>query len=254
MATKLLTVSGKTAKTVAAGIVDAALILYLPPGSKNVCPNATPGCKAACFGSKALGSFRFRMDSVSQAQKRRLDLWQTDPVRFREQLGQELVATFRKLRKGRDPANPPTVSLRLNGTSDIEWPIELRQWIDGLARSSGVRLIQYEYSKKPPEQWPDDGVDRTYSASERDSIERIQELVGKGIRVAVPFNLPRNADIGGLTWNGVYIVDGDQHDATFVQPKGVVVALRQKGIAKSAQHRGFVREAEFTAAAGNVVP
>jgi hypothetical protein len=193
------------------------------------------------------------MDNVSKAQKRRLDLWQNTPEQFRSQLSLELDSIFRKLWKGRKTTNPPTVSVRLNGTSDIDWPIDLRVWMENAAYYWGVRLIQYEYTKRPPEQWPDDGVDRTYSASERDSIERIQELVRAGYRVAVPFKLKRNQEMG-LAWHGMYVVDGDKHDATWIQPQGCIVGLRHKGIAKSAQHRGFVREAEFTAPTDNMIP
>ena len=75
----------------------------------------------------------------------------------------------------------------------------------------------------------------TFSCSETN--EKIAKLVLEmGGNVAVVFRnqLPD-------TWNGVEVVDGDESDLRFLDKKGVVVGLIEKGLAKK-DLTGFVKE------------
>ena len=75
----------------------------------------------------------------------------------------------------------------------------------------------------------------TFSCSE--SNEKIAKLVLEmGGNVAVVFRnqLPK-------TWNGVKVVNGDESDLRFLDKKGVVVGLIEKGLAKQ-DETGFVKE------------
>ena len=41
------------------------------------------------------------------------------------------------------------------------------------------------------------------------------------------------------TWNGYPVIDGDRHDARFLDPQGCVIGLRAKGTARK-DTSGFV--------------
>ena len=55
-----------------------------------------------------------------------------------------------------------------------------------------------------------------------------------GINVAVVFTTSRSEALPE-TWNRFPVIDGDLHDCRFLDPTGVVVGLRAKGVAKGAQ-------------------
>jgi len=76
----------------------------------------------------------------------------------------------------------------------------------------------------------------TFSRSEETELEEIKELVSKAHNVAVVFRdkLPK-------TWEGMQVVDGDDTDLRFLDPKGVIVGLVEKGLAKK-DETGFVVE------------
>ena len=75
----------------------------------------------------------------------------------------------------------------------------------------------------------------TFSCSE--SNEKIAQLVlqmGGNVVVVFRNQLPK-------TWNGYQVVDGDESDLRFLDKKGVVVGLIEKGLAKK-DSTGFVKE------------
>jgi len=61
-------------------------------------------------------------------------------------------------------------------------------------------------------------------------------ILGQGGNVAIVFRgeLPK-------TWNGFDVIDGDESDLRFLDKKGVVVGLVEKGLAKK-DKSGFVVE------------
>ena len=109
------------------------------------------------------------------------------------------------------------VAVRLNVFTDIEWT---RYGINFDA--SGVTF--YDYTKvKSRAGRADYPIDITYSASERDRVEDLLEVL-RHSRVAMVFpgnTLPDE-------WNGFPVIDGDETDNRYLDPKGVIVGLRQK--------------------------
>ena len=76
----------------------------------------------------------------------------------------------------------------------------------------------------------------TFSRSEETSDDRMLRILNKGGNVAVVFrgSLPK-------TYLGYPVIDGDKNDLRFKDPKGVVVGLVEKGLAKK-DETGFVVE------------
>ena len=66
------------------------------------------------------------------------------------------------------------------------------------------------------------------------NFEDCLEALQHGINVAVVFTTRRGEALPE-TWNGFPVIDGDLHDCRFLDPTGVVVGLRAKGMAKGSQ-------------------
>lgn len=219
---RLLTLSNpKTVKGESLGWLTG--ILHLAPAriarvrGFNACPDHTPGCVSKCLFHQGRG----RMPQVSEARIRRTRLWKADPDLFLTDLHSDLEALVRLAqRRGMKAA------CRLNGTSDIPWEREAPEVF-----SHPVRFYDYTKSRARAETVNPAQYDLTYSWSEKGALS----LVGDPFqRVAVVFRgeLPE-------TWHGVPVIDGDEHDLRFLEPRGVVIGLSPKGTAKK-DRRGFV--------------
>lgn len=247
---KLLTTGNpKTAKSTAYGYLTA--ILHLAPhksaGGPSVCPNATPGCIAACLNTAGRGGIFKRGESSNAIQRARIartQLWQSDPDTFLAQLTKELRALERRASKlGLKPA------VRLNGTSDLPW--------EDLAPELFVEFpgIQfYDYTKEPmrvvrshfglcahPSNYR-----LTYSLHDRPESLRIAlELLRGGANVAAVaagFDLLERCMVVGESFSmpgAGMMLDGDSHDLRFLDPPGSIVVLSPKGRAKQ-DRTGFV--------------
>jgi hypothetical protein len=202
-------------------------LMYLAPANqsgRNVCPMASPGCTKACLFTAGHG----RYQNVQKARIRRTDFWFDHREEFKRCVFSEIY-NFTKYaeRAGKKPA------VRLNGTSDIVWEVawpEIFQWFPN--------VIFYDYTKVYQRLLPGWKLPNNYrltlSRSEVND-KHIQEVIDKNptSNVAVVFdNLPKK-------WKGRRVINGDWYDARFLDPKGVIVGLIQKGRAKH-DHSGFV--------------
>lgn len=215
---RLLTVqNAKTSKGERLGILTG--ILYLAPatesGAMNTCPSSTPECRHACLYTAGRGAF----DSVRHGRIRKTLWLARDRAGFLEELKRNvtrLVARASKL--GLQPA------IRVNGTSDLPWLAE------EMARAfPDVQF--YDYTKHPkPWLRTLPNYHLTFSHSGR-NVQDCLEALQRGINVAVVFTTRRGEALPNA-WNGFPVIDGDLHDCRFLDPRGVVVGLRAKGMAK----------------------
>jgi hypothetical protein len=197
-------------------------IQYLAPAStsgRNVCPHASAGCVAACLYTAGRG----RTNGVQTARLNRTHLFFENRAEYWQTLETELES-FRKRadRLGMIPA------VRLNGTSDLPWE-RLRPEL--FERFSEFQL--YDYTKDPKRmlrfcagEFPSN-YHLTFSRSETNDSD-CRDVLRNGGNVAVVF---RSADYPKW-FLGAPVVNGDQHDLTFVHPPGSVLALYAKGKAK----------------------
>jgi hypothetical protein len=203
-------------------------ILYLAPASVsnviNVCLFASPACRAACLYSAGRGAFT----SVQKARIAKTKLFVSDKHAFVESLKlnvSKLVSNCIKTKA------IPTV--RLNGTSDINW--------ERYSVIQAFNKVQfYDYTKnyfrmnlfldgKLPSNYS-----LTFSRSETNETQCL-DVLSRGGNVAVVFRgktLPTH-------WQGFPVINGDENDLRFLDPKGVVVGLSAKGKAKT-DTSGFV--------------
>jgi len=202
-------------------------ILYLAPdrlsGLINVCVHASDGCRQTCLYSAGRGAFT----SVQKARIAKTAHYVKDRQAFLATLTENVASVIRKAKAKR--MHPV---IRLNGTSDIGWE-----------RYSVIQAFKttrfYDYTKnydrmlafldgKLPSNYS-----LTFSRSEANESQCL-EVLKRGGNVAVVFrkSLPTH-------WHGYPVINGDENDLRFLDPKGVVVGLTAKGKAKT-DTTGFV--------------
>ena len=203
-------------------------ILYLAPhkiAGRTVCPNATAGCAAACLYSAGRGKF----SNVQEARIAKTKKFFANPRAFVDDLRKDILALQRKAAK--DGLIP---CVRLNGTSDLPW--------ENLKGSNGMTLMQefhslqfYDYTKSVERMmaFVNDEMPAnyylTFSRSEKGGMGTVYAcILASGGNVASVVNIKRGRPLPPSNDNTT-IVDGDEHDLRFLDPKGCIVGLRAKG-------------------------
>lgn len=225
---KLLTLGNpKTAKNAIVG--DATAIMHFAPARLsgfNVCPWASPGCVGACLHTAGNRQY---LHTKTRARIARTRLFFEDRTLFLELLRREIRTFARRVVKlGLRP------SVRLNGTSDL--PFERFGIMEQChADTHGLGLRFYDYTKST-ERAIAQPYPLTYSRSERNDRECATVLAcggtvavvvsGYGI-AAHPRTMPGYTRYFGSIKRRV--VDGDVHDARYLDAPSSVVVLRAKG-------------------------
>lgn len=191
-------------------------ILYLAPadqsGVMNVCVSATIECIKACLYKAGRGMFT----SVQRGRINKTVYLHHDKCRFMDQLRRDVARLERQAKKaGLVPA------VRINGTSDIPW-------IAKQLASEYPHVMFYDYTKHP-KAWTRtaNNYHVTFSHSGHNRAECLEALK-RGVNVSVVFTTRKGKPLPA-TWEGFPVIDGDEHDLRFLDPRGVVVGLRAKG-------------------------
>ena len=215
----------KTIKNQKVGVLTG--IIYMAPynlSGKNVCPNASAGCAAACLNTAGRGA----MNTVQRARLKKTNRFWNN----REKFLMDLAAEIGKLRK-RAAAKGLKAAVRLNGTSDL--PYE-RYTIPGTDKNI-MELFPdvqfYDYTKYPNRKRLPANYHLTFSKADGNDRDA-QKAIKNGLNIAVVFQnyLPKS-------YLGRPVIDGDKNDLRFLDGKNVVVGLLAKGKAKK-DNTGFV--------------
>ena len=217
--------------------------LHLSPANKsgyNVCQWASAGCRAACLDTAGRGCMPNVQDSRINKTKR----FFKDNFGFMSELRTEIAKAI--ISAGKKQMIP---CFRLNLTSDIPWenvrkgrtvnpqlvrPLNVMEEFPNVNfydyTKGFTRMMDWLYHKMPK------NYHLTFSRSEETSDDRMKKILSLGGNVAVVFrgSLPK-------TYLGFSVVDGDENDLRFKDPKGVIVGLVEKGLAKK-DETGFVVE------------
>jgi len=193
----------------------------------NVCLWASKGCAMACLNTAGRGA----MSNVQKARINKTKFFFQDKGGFMKQLVKEMTAAIKSAAKA-----GLTPCFRLNLTSDIPWEGVKYEGKNVFEHFPNHQFYDYSKGKTRFVKNKISNYHLTYSRSEEMEIEEIKELVSKEHNVAVVFRgkLPK-------TWEGMQVVDGDDTDLRFLDPKGVIVGLVEKGLAKK-DKTGFVVE------------
>ena len=204
-------------------------ILYLHPSvveGKDMCPFATPNCRAACLNTAGRGAF----SNVQQSRLNKTKYYVSDKDAFVYQLAVEINKKARK---------SETLAIRLNGTSDQ--PLVEQLLKDYLIEDN---VVFYDYTKNHKKA----GVRTflsghkyhvTYSLHEN-NIDSFKYMLDNNLCIgAAVFNIkPGNPMI--TEWRGYPVVDGDERDDLMLDlPLGTILGLRATGKARQ-DTSGFV--------------
>lgn len=194
----------------------------------NLCAMADiAGCSEPCLKSAGRGA----MNGTQMSRLRK--------TLFMQQYWEEYLAMLQKEVQRFAyycDAREYTPAVRLNGTSDIRWENKIWDYMVYMRYWFGVRW--YDYTKEANRIIPDTGVyDLTFSYSGVPQFRRfVDKAKAMGMRLAVVFR--HQKDIPEV-FEGRTVVDGDDSDLRFKEPRNVVSALYAKGKAVH-DYSGFV--------------
>lgn len=250
--TNLLTIGNpKTEKGEKLGYWTA--VLHLAPADlsgHNVCPTATAGCKAACLNTAGRGGMMAgvarltyadvaagKVNHIQTARIKRTRLLFAARTGFLHQLHKEITAFVRKAR-----AAGFTPAIRLNATSDIRWEAAAFHYMGKSMMEHFPDVQFYDYTKLWNRRNLPANYHLTFSLADGNA-DKAALALANGINVAAVFRT--QADVADAIRGGFMgrpVVDGDETDLRFLDPKGgVIVALYAKGNAK-ADTTGFVQD------------
>lgn len=210
----LLSSSAKAQKCLAVRVLTR--ILYLTPGV--FCPFAD-SCLSSCLGHT---SGRMHMADCYRARDQRTALYLEAQAAFLKRLQAEIM-----LHEVEACARQLQAAVRLNGTSDLPWERRHRQLFAAAPDTQffdytkiPVRMERFLAGQMPP------NYHLTFSAGDANG-DQAKRILDAGGNVAIVFwpELPPR-------WRGFPVLDGDAHDARFLDPAGAIVGLRAKGVAR----------------------
>lgn len=221
-------------------------ILYLAPASnatpkgETLCDNAT---KAKCLKACLFTAGRGRMSSVEMSRLYKTLWLLQDPATFNLYLTEEIRANAAKSKR-----NGRTFAVRLNGTSDVDWSPLAKHCPD-------VQFYDYTKNVERLGHTPSNyHLTASYSAANSDYRLDVLDAVLKGYNAAVVFRDRKTAEYAMQHgFAGFRVLDGDEHDVRFLDPRakvpgehGYIVALYAKGPAKK-DRSGFVIDLPYVA-------
>ncbi len=212
-----------------------SFILHLAPATlsgRETCPKRTAGCTEACLNTAGRGGMFKKGENTNMIQQARI----RKTRQFfdnRDQFMEDLYADIRKgIRQAERLGLTPV--FRLNGTSDLSWE-------KYVVPSTGETIFElfpevqfYDYTKVLGRKVKDiPNYHLTFSAADGNDKD-VQRAIAQGMNVAMVFDrLPAE-------YMGRPVINADETDLRFLDPKGVIAGLKAKGRAKK-DTTGFVR-------------
>jgi hypothetical protein len=226
-------------------------ILHLAPAKLSgyeVCPKRSAGCTQACLNTAERGGMMSGVSALTFAmvesgiqntiQKARI----RRTKRFFEERQAFMSDLVRDIRKAIAFAEKWDLIpvFRLNGTSDIRWETV------GIASEMGRRIFDifptvqfYDYTKIENRRNIPSNYDLTFSRADGNETSATIALFN-GMRVAAVYRSRAVVERYMTNGHGGFaVIDGDDSDLRFLEPKGVIVGLYAKGNAKR-DTSGFV--------------
>ena len=213
-----------------AGLALAPATESLPFGGRNMCPKASEGCAAACL--KFAGCNVMPYKSLLRIAKTLAFLPHREA--FAALLYAELSRHIRNILKAGQVPAFRSQGLHVNPS----FGAQVARDFPGLQVYDYTAISSYAVQQKVSGTMPEN-YHLTLSRKE-DNHAACLEALAAGVSVAVVFDGPLPA-----TFAGYPVIDGDEHDARFLDPSGVVVGLKLKGTKaakQEARESGFAVE------------
>lgn len=223
--------NAKTVKGQSQGYLTG--VLYFAPGSLsgvNLCVHATDKCLELCLNTAGMGIF----SNVQAARIAKTKQYLKDRKAFNAILEKNITSLVKKAAK-----NGFVPCVRLNGTSDIAWEHS------GLMEKF-PNIQFYDYTKNPHRMTTylagkmPKNYHLTFSLSEN-NMDSSMTILSQGGNVAMVFDTKKKESLPD-TYLGYRVINGDESDLRFLDPKGVIVGLRAKGKARQDKSpNGFIQ-------------
>lgn len=233
---KLLTVGNpKLVKGQKQGYLS--FVLHLAPSTLsgyNVCPMASNGCAAACLNTAGRGGIFKKGESTNNIQRARI----RSTVMFFENRAEFMATLVNDIRLGIKQAQKLNLIpvFRLNGTSDIRWET-VEVTVDGITYNNIMGLFPtvqfYDYTKLNNRRNLPHNYHLTFSRSESNDSDVDMVINGiEGVRTSSDMNIAVVFDKLPATYLGRPVINGDETDLRFLDPRRVIVGLKAKGKGK----------------------
>jgi len=208
--------------------------IHLAPANLSgyeTCRWRSKGCTMSCLNTAGRG----QMNTIQDSRIAKTKLFFEQRLNFLAKLSKEIASTIKSAKKKEMEA-----VFRPNLTSDLMW--EDIKFEDGetiLDKFPETQFYDYTKSFGRMAQFINGELPSnyhlTFSASENNQ-KLVEMVLQMGGNVAVVFRnqLPK-------TWKGIEVINGDENDLRFLDKKGVIVGLIEKGRAKK-DETGFVQE------------
>ena len=220
---KLLATNTKLEKSTGYGWRTLGLSLS-PAGKsgKQFCPHRSAGCEAACLDTSGMGVFQMVQDARLAKSRYFIDKRNDFLAQFNREIhNAEKLSTRTKI----------PVAVRPNVLSDLPWHMLIE-----MARFPSIQFYDYTPNLDRMMQFLRGELPKNYHLTfsrKEDNQHKVHAVIAAGGNVAVAFNrLPE-------TYLGLPVIDGDQSDLRFLDPKGVIVGLKAKGKGKK-DASGFI--------------
>lgn len=253
---KLLTVGNpKLVKGQKQGYLS--FVLHLAPSTLsgyNTCPMASIGCAAACLNTAGRGGIFKKGETTNIIQQARIKR----TVMFFEQRDLFMNMLVKDIQLGIKQAEKQGLIpvFRLNGTSDIRWeniPVTVptvmydrndRKYIAHLPYNNIMdafpSITFYDYTKLANRRNLPTNYHLTFSRSESNAADVDMVINGiEGVRTSSDMNIAVVFNTLPETYLGRPVINGDETDLRFLDPRRVIVGLKAKGKAKK-DYSGFV--------------
>ena len=233
---------GTNAKTIKGdGSEYLTAILYMTPYKVMVDGKLFNSCSMAAMASCIEGCLytagRGRMNTVQTARQRKAEWFYRDRVGFMKQLYHDIQKFSNYCKKrGIQPC------VRLNGTTDIRWeliPAMPHSLMNIFQQFPEVQFYDYtKIANRKCKDIPNYHLTWSYSNANPEYAKLLDKALEQGMNAAVVYRKEYHKP----KWQGYPVIDGDQDDLRFLDPKGGhIVALYAKGKAKK-DTSGFVQE------------
>ena len=230
---------GTNAKTIKGdGSEYLTAILYMTPYKIMIDGKSFNSCamakQASCIDACLYTAGRGQMTNVQTARQRKAEWFYKDRDSFMHQL-------YEDIKKFQTYCHKRNIQpcVRLNGTTDIRWELikigayNIFDWFP--------EVQFYDYTKianRKCKDIPNYHLTWSYSNANPEYAKLLDKALEQGMNAAVVYRKEYHKP----KWQGYPVIDGDQDDLRFLDPKGGhIVALYAKGKAKK-DTSGFVQE------------
>ena len=236
---KLLSTNYKLAKEVPGWTIRGLSLApadIASPG-KSVCTWSTVECRRVCINTSGMAQVKGgvyqgetsqeRHETFMKYQIHRARIFKT--LMFLSAREQFMVQLDHEIRREAESADKKgkKLAVRLNVFSDIVWEkIDVAPCESIMERYPHVQFFDYTKSRVRVRSYAYGGMPSNYylvfSRSEEESEDDIRDIISIGVNVAVVFQ-----DVP-TSWLGFRVINGDESDHRFLDPKGVIVGLKEK--------------------------